>query len=109
MTRAEILQAYIVSDSGVIKSPGKFEAEMLYVPYFWEQGLDGCSSEDISGVYFFEVGPEDRILFPEIGDSYGLALEETDTGFVVGTAFGTEKDYRAAIARMEAMELPEMD
>ena len=109
MTRDEILAHYNVNDAGVITSLGKFEREMLYVPYFWSHGLEGFYSEDTGSVYFFEIGPEDRTLFPEIGNIYGLALEESDTGFVYCVEYDTENEYRAAVARCEETESPEME
>jgi hypothetical protein len=51
MTREEILANYTVSDRGTILSPGKFEGEMLYVPYFWGMSMEGgCDEIEQDGV-----------------------------------------------------------
>jgi len=81
MTRKEVLEAYKVVD-GRIQSPGKFESEMLYVPAYWEAGLEGLADEDDGNVYVFELGPEDRKEFPELGKMKKLRLVESEQGFV---------------------------
>jgi len=67
---------------GRIQSPGKFESEMLYVPAYWEAGLEGLADEDDGNVYVFELGPEDRKEFPELGKMKKLRLVESEQGFV---------------------------
>lgn len=84
MTRQELLAEYDVRD-GVIRSPGKFEGEALYVPYFWEFGLQGFSdSEDDDGNWVFSVSDEDRQEFPELAEQgiTRITLSESDSGFV---------------------------
>jgi hypothetical protein len=44
MTRTEILAQYQVGSDGVIRSPGKFEGEMLYVPFYWDIAMNGRRS-----------------------------------------------------------------
>ena len=82
MTRQEIMEMYDVNEQGVIKSPGKFEGEMLYVPYFWDLGLEGDYDFDEDGVFGFEISTEDIAQFPELAGVKVLLLEESDTGFV---------------------------
>jgi len=36
------LDSYNWNSYGIITDPGKFEGEMLYIPYFWQVSLDGC-------------------------------------------------------------------
>jgi hypothetical protein len=100
MTREEIKAQYTVDDSGVIRDLGKFEAEPMYAVYFWDSGMNGMADEDENGVWFFVLSPEDKAEFPELADDYGVAIEESDTGFVYCTVFGTEDGYRASVARM---------
>ena len=54
MTREEILKDYTVDASGRIRTPGQFEAEMLYVPYFWDAYLNGFSDRDDGEVLGFD-------------------------------------------------------
>lgn len=101
MNRQEIEANYEISERGTIQSLGKFEGEMLYVPYFWELGLEGVYDEDFGNVYFFDVDEDDLAMFPELKGTYGLALEESDAGFVRATYFDTKKEYEEAVARCE--------
>jgi hypothetical protein len=83
MTRQEILDDYTVDASGVIRNPGKFEGEMIYVPYFWDLYLDGSADSDNGKVLGFKITPEDRIMFPELPKrKRTIRLAESDQGFV---------------------------
>jgi hypothetical protein len=74
-----------------VRQPGKFEGEQPYVPYFWEESLNGCMEEihfaDGAVIIYGEIQPRDVEVFPELADSVGqfIALTETDTGFVCGS------------------------
>ncbi|HEX8838167.1 MAG TPA: hypothetical protein VF748_14595 [Candidatus Acidoferrum sp.] len=81
-TRAEVESCYIVS-SGRIMTPGKFELEALYVPYFWDEYLNGGADEDDGTVLTFYVTDEDRAEFPELAERAVVKLLETDSGFVI--------------------------
>ena len=81
MTRSEIERDYDVVD-GCITSLGRFEGEMVYVPYFWDSYLDGCADDDDDDILSFDVTPEDREKFPELGDKAVVRLYERDDGFV---------------------------
>jgi len=85
MTRADALKEYKV-EHGYIRSPGKFEGERVYVPYFYELFLDGCAEDD-GDVLRFVIAEEDMTEFPELtADGYKvddpLALRMRDDGFV---------------------------
>jgi hypothetical protein len=103
MTRDEVFH-YRINDAGVITSPGKFEGNMLYVPAFWERGLDGASDFDCGTVYGFVFDDDDRKEFPEIGDSYGMLLEESENGFVNAVEPTDQKSYDVLVARVEAAQ-----
>jgi hypothetical protein len=78
------MQAYEVRD-GYIVSPGKFECEPVYVPYFWSFYLDGGDEpHTIDGTFVsrFEVTDAERIEFPELVGVVALDLWESDQGFV---------------------------
>jgi hypothetical protein len=82
MTRQEIETSYQINKQGIITSPGKFEGEMLYVPYFWDAYLNGLVDDDDGGVLTFLVDGEDRAMFPELGNATKVHLESDDAGFV---------------------------
>lgn len=86
MNRERILREYTV-ENGIIRSPGKFEGERVYVPYFWDLYLNGMFDEDKGREVVFVVVSEDLLMFPElIEDGYGplakLRLYQRDDGFV---------------------------
>lgn len=82
MTREDIEIAFKVSN-GRITSPGKFEGEAVYVPYFWHIFLDGGADESLGGKLIFHVTEGDRKMFPELGAKRKrVALYERDDGFV---------------------------
>ena len=82
MTRADVLRDYTVQN-GRIKTLGKFEGEMLYVPFFWEAYLDGGADRDNGKVLGFDVSAEDKREFPELRKRRTVKLIERDDGFVV--------------------------
>ena len=82
MTRTEILRQYDVDSAGVIRSPGKFEGEYLYAPYFWDLFLEGCTDEDDGDVLRFNVTEKDRMEFPELVAVQVVTLTECEQGFV---------------------------
>jgi hypothetical protein len=82
MTREEIITQYNVGSDGIIRSPGKFEGEMLYVPFYWDIALQGFANLDDGEVFGFNIEPEDVALFPELNDRKSLRLWESDQGFV---------------------------
>jgi len=103
MTRQQILEQYTIDRHGTIRSPGKFEGEMLYAPYFYDALMDGdgeevyaplpenCSEEeaelwesDDSLLYTtFQVSEKDRLEFPELEpETQYVAVYESESGFV---------------------------
>lgn len=83
LSREQIQEDYRVV-SGRVTRPGKFEGEMLYVPYFWEAVLDGfgSDSEDDEGVVEISVTAEDRAQFRELRGVRVVRLCEDEQGFV---------------------------
>lgn len=80
--RERIEAEYKISAEGVIESPGKFEGEMIYVPYFWDMGLDGFADSDDGEVFEFAVSDAEREIFPELEGAEMIELYESDSGFV---------------------------
>jgi hypothetical protein len=74
---------YEVRD-GKIRSPGKFEGECRYVPYFWDVFLEGgtCTEHDDDVLEFEVDAQEDVGLFPELAGRKAVFLKEDDQGFV---------------------------
>jgi hypothetical protein len=82
--RQAILRDYNVDTAGRIRTPGKFEGEKLYVPYYWDAYLDGMADRDDGKIIGFNITPEDRALFPEIPKrKRTIRLYQRDDGFVV--------------------------
>lgn len=101
LTREEILRDYAVDSHGLITTPGKFEREWIFAPYFWSAGMEGFADEDIDGVWFFDVSEEDRRLFPEIDAIAGIecaviSISENDQGFV-NSGFHTREEANELI------------
>lgn len=99
MTRNEILAAYAVEPNHLyIASPGKFEGEAIYVPYFHENAEDGEVleyMEDGMGCFLslIEITDDDRKEFPElVGPAKYIVIEENDQGFVNGRLLYSENE-----------------
>ena len=72
---------------------------------WWQWWGNGFASEDFGSVAFFKVEDSDRVEFGnELFGIYGLALEETDQGFVYCTTCDTEQEYKDLVERAEAAE-----
>lgn len=105
-TKAELEREYNTAN-GIIKSPGKFEGEPIWAPYFWDKGLNGWADVDVGdgesepAVWGFIIRDEDRSEFPDGFklDTYAVSLWETDNGFVY-----TSQLTRAEYERLEAGE-----
>ena len=82
MTRQEIEQSYKI-ENGIIRSPGKFEGEMIYVPFYWDVFMNGLADRDNGRVLGFNVSPDDKKMFPELRRRRTVRLIERDDGFVV--------------------------
>ncbi len=70
----------------MVSRPGKFEGCSTYVPYFWEEFLEGFADEeyddDDKHVLSFNVGETDKSIFPELKRKKKVRLVEDDQGFV---------------------------
>lgn len=69
----------------MVSRPGKFEGEPRWVPYFYGQMLDGCSSECGEDWDSFDIEAEEYKLFPELQGHKVVLLTYCDSGFVYGT------------------------
>jgi hypothetical protein len=122
LTRQSILDDYAVDANKIIRSPGKFEGEPLYVPYFWDCATQGMYAEDVNGVFFMPLDESDHAMFPELylntwdgvtdptnKPAYGIALEESEQGFVYSKVYDTQAEYNAAIEEMTRNEAAQED
>ena len=85
-TRDDILEHFTIED-GRIVSPGRFEGQRIYVPYFWDAVQDGWQDDeeyegDIQTAVFF-ITPEDRQQFPELESKLEVRVRQIDDGFIV--------------------------
>ncbi len=107
MTRQEILDTYDVNEYGVIENPGKFEQEMLYVPYFSDDCDEELSfMEDGCGEYagLCRISDKDRIEFPELGTAAYILIIEDVRGFVSGELVDDETEANKIRAEYERAE-----
>lgn len=106
MTQRNVVSSqYEVNANGIITSLGKFEREPVFAVHFYDAYLNGASSYESANVSFFEVDAEDRAEFPELAEVYGVALEESERGFVSVVTYKTQAEYEAAIVEVEAGEM----
>ena len=89
MTREETFRNYKVENDRIV-SPGKFEGEPVFAPYFWEIGLEGFADSDNGKVYGFrlKLNGQDKgnPFLPELrrwlGRKRSLKLSQDSQGFV---------------------------
>lgn len=98
MTRAEVLRQYAVNDHHEIVTPGVYEGEPVFAPYFYSAYRLGrphqrCAHRnDGMLALFYEVTPFDRAQFPELKDVLGVSLfVDEDDGLAF---FHLEIDHR---------------
>lgn len=71
-----------------IKSPGKFEGCLRWVPYLWSLVLEGEGDEsylqegDGPEITCIKVFPSEAVMFPELAVGQEVYLWEDDQGFV---------------------------
>lgn len=99
MTRNEVFGDYDVDKLGIIRSPGKFEGEMVYVPALYDALLDGCSEASCCGcedlcdcgtVEIVEIDDAFAAEFPEVGTVRRFLLCEDAYGFIYCEACDAE-------------------
>lgn len=81
VTRAEIEKEYRV-DNGIIRTPGMFEGERVYIPYFWDAFLNGMADRDDGYILGFDVTQEDKAQFPELKRKRTVRIYQRTDGFV---------------------------
>ena len=93
LTRKKIEEMYEVDERReFIVSPGKFEGEPVFVPYFWDKMINGMQDDIIyedprygyATVSVFKVTDEDRKEFPELlddGETEEIRIWSLESGF----------------------------
>lgn len=61
-----VYDKYFKVKNSRITSPGKFEGELAYLPYYYELYLHGFVDNDDGNIVTIKITTEDRKLFPEI-------------------------------------------
>jgi hypothetical protein len=67
----------------IVSHPGKFEGENAYIPFYWNEYLNGCADDDDGEILTFNVEQGDKVIFPELEGIEQVKLMETDQGFVI--------------------------
>ena len=65
-----------------VTSPGKFQGEAIYVPFYWDIYLDGGADRDDGEILGFDVTTGDKGNFPELRRRKTVKLIEDEQGFV---------------------------
>jgi hypothetical protein len=81
MTRSEIIAAYVIR-RGTIVSPGRFEGQPVFAPYYYEALLSGLADEENDDAAVFDVLQEDVAEFPELASFEKVFLSEDEQGFI---------------------------
>ena len=68
----------------LVKSPGRFEGEEAYVPYFYDLSLEGDGEDTTDGSIMFDILKADIEKFPELSGKKKIWLTIAENGFVYG-------------------------
>jgi hypothetical protein len=105
MTRQRVIDEYGWEDGARHGFPlGKFEAEPIYSPYYYDMVMNGCGRDEFDGdicYSIFEITADDRKEFPEIdSDSKYMICHESDEGFWYSEEY-SEKEYQNFMEEIE--------
>ena len=83
----EFVNSFDYNDAALINSPGKFEGEPQYTPYYWNMVLHGAADETIGPIErwtydIFEVTEDDKDIFPELENVKVISVTSDEFGFV---------------------------
>ena len=85
---AKAHEEYTVVD-GIIRNPGKFELEHVWVPYYWDLVLDGEGEDELDENG--EVLATEFVVDSDEAEAFGLEcgatveVSEDSQGFVIGS------------------------
>lgn len=84
--RQQILNSFDIDKHGIITSPGKFEGNMLYVPFFYDLWIEGWADDegydDNIPFAIFYITDEDIEHFPELRGIKRIEMWKDEYGFV---------------------------
>ena len=69
-------------ENGIITSPGKFEGEKPFVPYFFALWNEGAADVDNGDSAIFRITNEDKEIYPELADIEQVEIWTSESGFV---------------------------
>lgn len=75
-------ETYTIDANGAIKNPGRFQGQMLYVPYFWDMGLEGFADRDDGQTFGFDLTENDKKKFPELRGRRTIKIYQRNDGFI---------------------------
>jgi len=75
------MDEYVV-ENGRIMSPGKFEGQPEYAPYFYDLYLNNDYYEAVGDDIIFNINAEDRKRFPVLAERAEVILRFDDQGFI---------------------------
>jgi hypothetical protein len=83
MTRRETEDLYRIED-GIIRSPGEFQGQALYIPHFWHRFMDGGGEGDLTagGMACCAVTAAKAREFPELKVGQLVRFYEDETGCI---------------------------
>lgn len=82
-TSNDVRRDFDVSPGGRITTPGMFEGEMVWVPFYWGVYLDGYADRDDGEILGFDIAKGEHEAFPEMPKrKRTVRLYQRDDGFV---------------------------
>jgi hypothetical protein len=81
ITRDQILNTY-ETENDTITTPGKFEGEPIYTPYFYELAMNGAGNIITANSVVFTLAKSDTDQFPSLKGFKNVELTVSPSGFV---------------------------
>ncbi|GIK62435.1 MAG: hypothetical protein BroJett018_02290 [Chloroflexota bacterium] len=83
MNRELVFSMFQVDEAGIIRTPGPFEGQYLYIPYFWYLHISGYREDVRDGIITFQIRMEDHAQFPELANQDVVRLKQQENGMIV--------------------------
>lgn len=83
MNRELVFTMFQVDEVGIIRTPGPFEGQNLYIPYFWYLYISGYREDVRDGIITFQIRMEDRAQFPELANQDVVRLKQHGNGMII--------------------------